>query len=99
MTVLRNDSGASPNPSWEGTPGRVPKGIFVPPAVEKLVALIGKSGLVTPERLGEFLGRLDHQAESPAEPEALATTMIRDGLLSRFQAQQLLAGKSRGFFL
>src|SRR5262245_61957029 len=68
-----------------------------PATVEEFLDVVRKSGLVEEPALNRFL---DARAATPPEaPADLATAMLRDGLLTRFQAQQLLLGRSRGFTL
>src|SRR5689334_17044016 len=62
---------------------------------DTLSALIEQSGLLEPARLVVYRRRGDG-AEDSVE---LARALVRDRLLTPFQARQLLRGKSRGFFL
>ncbi|MBX9622266.1 MAG: serine/threonine protein kinase, partial [Gemmataceae bacterium] len=64
-----------------------------PSTADEFLSLIGQSGLVHPTVLGVAARGL------PAEPRAAAAALIRDGLLTHFQAEQLLAGKYKGFTL
>jgi serine/threonine protein kinase len=68
----------------------------VPTTDEELLELVRKSALVTPERLEEFLRDL---GPLPGRPRKLARRLIRQGLLTVFQASQLLQGRYRGFCL
>lgn len=54
-----------------------------------------QSGLVTAEQMAKVVGRLPDSNRGPV----LAKTLIEQGLLTRFQAELLLAGKTSGFFL
>jgi eukaryotic-like serine/threonine-protein kinase len=54
-----------------------------------------KSGLVAPEQLDDFLQR----SQLPDQPLDLAKVMISSNLITGFQAEQLLQGKTRGFDL
>ena len=69
-------------------------------ASEKLIDLVKRSDLVTPKKLDAFL---EKSAQSPggmpAEQEKVAELLVADGLLTRWQADKLLAGKHRGFRL
>jgi len=69
-----------------------------PPATaEEFLDLVCKSGLVTEKRLNEEVAQLDSSGAWPVEPAQLADVLIRDGLLTHFQAEQLLQGKWRRF--
>jgi serine/threonine protein kinase len=67
-----------------------------PTTDEELLDLVRKSALVSPERLEAFLH--DH-GPLPGRPRKLARRMIRQGLLTVFQASQILQGRYRGFYL
>jgi serine/threonine protein kinase len=67
-----------------------------PSTLNQFLDLAGKSGLLDPQRLRAYLQRLGAQ---PAAPRALADALVRDGLLTRFQVDQLLQGKWRNFVL
>jgi serine/threonine protein kinase len=59
--------------------------------------LVRQSGLLESERLDAHLGQRFPGGKLPSEPKELATGLIRDGLLTYFQAHELLQGKFRGF--
>src|SRR5260221_2516680 len=61
--------------------------------------LVGKSGLVEPDRFASYGHDLQSSGEVPTSPLAMAKLMIRHGLLTRFQADRLLVGKYQGFTL
>lgn len=60
---------------------------------DDFVRTVRKSGLLADEQLDQFLNR----PNVPEEPLALAKAMIAEDLITGFQAEQLLQGKSRGF--
>ncbi len=62
---------------------------------DQFIELVRKSKLVDEKRLETFLRNLS--ANLPAKPRELAQLFVRHGLLTPFQASQLLAGKWRGF--
>lgn len=67
--------------------------------IDSLVAVIRKSGLLEAPALDAYLRQLEAGPATPERPGQLAALLVRDGLLTYFQAQQLLAGKSRGFII
>jgi eukaryotic-like serine/threonine-protein kinase len=67
-----------------------------PATTDELLDLLRKSGLVEPERLDAFLSRAKTDA-GPPTPRHWAGLLVVTGLLTRFQAEQLLLGKWRGF--
>jgi serine/threonine protein kinase len=65
---------------------------------DDFLALVHKSGLLSEEQLDAYPRRaLDGDATD--EPKGLARAMVRDGVLTHFQAEQLLQGRSKGFVL
>ena len=64
-----------------------------PSSVAELADLVRRSGLVGDADLAAVLVGL------PDEPRAAADALIRGGLLTHFQAEQLLLGKYKGFAL
>lgn len=67
---------------------------------DKLIDLVKRSELVPTKKLDEFLAqRTSGPASLPEKPEELANLLVEDGLLTRWQADKLLAGKHRGFKL
>lgn len=70
-----------------------------PTTVEEFLELVPKSGVLEPRRLHAYIEPLRAQARLPKSPAQLANLLLRDGLLTRFQVEQLLQGKFRGFTL
>src|SRR5947208_8238755 len=68
-----------------------------PTTVEEFLALGQKSGLLDRQGLDTYLEQ--QRAALPDAPRPLARQMVRDGLLTRFQAGQLLEGRWRGFLI
>jgi eukaryotic-like serine/threonine-protein kinase len=66
---------------------------------DQFLTLLDKSGLVAAARVDAYLRQLDGQGRLPADPKKLATRFVRDGLLTKLQAEQILQGKSKGFVL
>lgn len=69
------------------------------PATDSFLDLVRKSGVIDDQRLSAFIDRLQAAGELPDDPSKLATLMVRDSLLTQFQAEQLLVGKWRGFHI
>src|SRR6476619_836907 len=67
-----------------------------PSSASELLALLRKAGVVSPERLASAV---PDGAALPGEPGKAATVLVRKGVLTAFQAQQLLAGRHKGFRL
>jgi putative membrane-bound dehydrogenase-like protein len=67
-----------------------------PTTVGDFLALARKSGVLDEKR---FASLFPDKEDLPADPQACANALIRAGLLTQFQARQLLSGKFRGFLL
>jgi tRNA A-37 threonylcarbamoyl transferase component Bud32 len=70
-----------------------------PVTADEFLDLIQKSGLVDEGKLRTGLERLRANGELAAEPTRLAQYLVRDALLTFFQAEQLLQGKYKRFSL
>ncbi|HKB41691.1 MAG TPA: serine/threonine-protein kinase, partial [Gemmataceae bacterium] len=68
-----------------------------PKTIDELLDLGTRSGILEKQGLDDYLKKLRAAHDSPKAPRGLADAMVRDGLLTRFQAEQLLAGKWRNF--
>lgn len=64
---------------------------------EQFLALVRASGLVDEVRLRGSLQRLSQNSELSGDVGKLSGQLVRDGLLTVFQAEQFLLGKWRGF--
>src|SRR5437763_1811140 len=60
---------------------------------------VRKSGLLTPDDLIAFLNHHDPDHAAAADPIKFATLLVRKKLLTKYQAMQLLSGKTQGFVL
>jgi serine/threonine protein kinase len=69
----------------------------VPTTVSELLELTRKSGIVDDSRLEPYIQGLVAQNQLPNEPAKLAGLMVRDAIVTLFQAEQLLAGKWKRF--
>src|SRR5262249_54463650 len=67
-----------------------------PSSSAELLDLIRKSGIVPPDRLAAVIP--DPNA-LPPETQKVAALLVNKGVITRFQAQQLLAGRPKGFRL
>ena len=56
--------------------------------------LVERSGLLLPDRVDPY-----RDADPPPPPPALAAALVRDRLLTKYQADHLLRGRARGYFL
>ena len=63
----------------------------------EFLELVRKSGVVEDKRLDTYLDKLRAESALPPEPPRLAGVLVRDGLLTHFQAEQFLLGKWRRF--
>jgi serine/threonine protein kinase len=70
-----------------------------PTTNDEFLDLVRKSGVVDEKRLTTHLDKLRAAGPLPAEPVRLATQMVREGVLTHFQAEQFLQGKWRRFTL
>jgi serine/threonine protein kinase len=68
-----------------------------PKSVAEFLTLVKESGLLPSDRVDSFIEQARSQFDLPKDPVILAKLMIRDGLLTKFQAQQLLMGRHRNF--
>src|SRR5229473_4058603 len=68
-----------------------------PTSTQELIDLAKKSGVVEEKRLEAVLAKLRASNAFPTEPGKLAGVLVRDGVLTHFQAEQFLQGKWRRF--
>ena len=64
---------------------------------DELLDLVRKSGVLDDKRLEGYLISTGYPNGAPPEPSKFAGVMVRDGLLTHFQAEQFLQGKWRRF--
>src|SRR5690348_1602805 len=67
-----------------------------PATADEYLDLVRKSMVVEDKRLDAYLLRL-RTGGMPTEAAKLAGVMVRDGVLTQFQAEQILGGKWRRF--
>ncbi len=68
-----------------------------PATNDELLDLVRKSGVLDEKRLDAYVARTASANAIPAQPGQFAGVMVRDGLLTHFQAEQFLQGKWRRF--
>jgi serine/threonine protein kinase len=66
-----------------------------PATVDEFLDLVRKSGVADEKRLDAYLQK--QRAAMPPEPSKAAGMFVRDGLLTHFQAEQIIQGKWRRF--
>jgi serine/threonine protein kinase len=65
----------------------------------ELLDLVRKSGLLESQRIDGYVTSLEKEGPVEPDPGRLASRLVRDGLITIFQARQMLRGRYRGFFL
>jgi serine/threonine protein kinase len=70
-----------------------------PATVDEFLDLIQKSGVAESARVKGYVQTLAAGGTPATQTDRLAETMVRDGLLTFFQAEQLLQGKWKRFFI
>ncbi len=68
-----------------------------PLVADPFLTLLKKSGLLPPEQVAAAVERFD--LSEPHVSKDFARAFVREGLLTRFQAERLLEGRYRGFFI
>jgi eukaryotic-like serine/threonine-protein kinase len=64
---------------------------------DELLDLVRKSGVLDEKRLEGYLAKISYPNGVPTEPAKFAGVMVRDGMLTHFQAEQINQGKWRRF--
>lgn len=67
----------------------------VPATVDEFLDLVRKSGVADDKRLDAFLAK--SRSSLPTDPAKTAGVLVQNGLLTNFQAENILAGKWRRF--
>lgn len=70
-----------------------------PTTVQEFLDLLRKSELLEEKQLAGIIHQIKTSPQVPTQPAQLASVMVRDGVLTKFQAEQLVAGKFKGFFI
>jgi serine/threonine protein kinase len=67
----------------------------VPASVDEFLDLVRKSGVADEKRLDTYLAKM--RADMPADAPKAAGLLVHNGILTNFQAENILAGKWRRF--
>ncbi|MFO0937660.1 MAG: hypothetical protein U0798_14230 [Gemmataceae bacterium] len=70
-----------------------------PTTVENYVDLIGRTGLVSDERLRESLEKIRNRPNPPETVDTFAQACVTEGLLTTFQSKQIRLGRYKKFVL
>ena len=70
-----------------------------PTSLDEFLACLRKSNLLDVLQLDEYLEAARAAGTAPRSPGRLAKELVRDGFLTNYQAEQLLAGRYRNFFI
>jgi serine/threonine protein kinase len=68
-----------------------------PSTNEEFLELVRKSGVIESKRLDAYLDKAQANSSLPDQPSKLAGYLVRDGILTHFQAEQFLQGRWRRF--
>jgi serine/threonine protein kinase len=68
-----------------------------PRTIDQFLDIVKKSGVLDESRLEARAGQLLTSTTPPHDPPSMASILVRDGFLTRWQADQFLVGKCRGF--
>jgi serine/threonine protein kinase len=68
-----------------------------PATIDEFLSVLGRTSLVEEKAIRDYVAGLRLAGQLPPEPKDLAQFMVRDGLLTHFQAQQVVLGKTRGY--
>lgn len=70
-----------------------------PVTTDDFIEVVRKTGVLDAKHLDAYLSKLRAASALPGTPAQLASLMLRDGLLTKFQTEQVLQGKWRRFQL
>src|SRR5947209_8279835 len=70
-----------------------------PTTVDEFLSLVRKSGVLDENRFDTQLGSLRAAAPLPERTDDLANLLVREGVLTNFQARQLLLGRWKRFLV
>src|SRR2546430_16375121 len=72
-------------------------GMAAPATIQEFVDLVRRSQVVDERRLDQYVEKLRAGGTMPADSGKLAGHMVQDGVLTLFQAEQMLLGRWRRF--
>lgn len=70
-----------------------------PSSIQELLTLLKQSQLVSEQALAPYMPQAQSAASTPNGPTNFVKFLVTKGLLTNFQAEQVLQGKWRGFFI
>src|SRR5947207_1383028 len=70
-----------------------------PTSSDEFLTLVRQSGLADPDQLAACVARARRAANWSDDPNSVAALLLCESILTLFQAEQLLQGRHRGFFL
>src|SRR5580765_5535436 len=70
-----------------------------PTTIDRFLELGFKSGLLEQETLQTCRSNWSRAGVQPKSPKELADALIKEGVLTHFQAEKLIAGRWRGFVI
>ena len=70
-----------------------------PATTSEFLALLDRSGLVTKEQADKEIERSESEGGTCETPKQLATILLERKLITPFHAEQLLAGRHKGFLI
>ncbi len=68
-----------------------------PATIEEFLSVLDRTSLLEQKAVRDYVEGLRTSGRLPGDPKDLAKAMVRDGLLTFFQAQQVVQGKTKGF--
>src|SRR5262249_52007546 len=95
----RSPLGRLPRPLTRVRASSKGRAMPAPTVIDEFLDLTYKSGVLSKDAFTAYWKRLEDSGKVPQSPKELAEAMIRDGLLTKFQADHLLQGKWRGFII
>jgi len=71
----------------------------IKPTVDQFLSILRRSGLIPPEQISGLVDLFASREIDVSDSLVLAEAFVKDGLISQWQADKLIQGKHRGFFL
>ncbi len=68
-----------------------------PVSTDEFLDLVRKSGVADERRVSDYLSKARTNGALGADASRMAGYLVRDGILTQFQAEQILQGKWRRF--